>query len=260
MKRYLIIFILIPIISISSRPIDDLLIASKNGDVRKIESILKKGNVDVNGFIKGSLPTEEEEAEVGFQFTPLHWAVKNNHVEAVKVLIKAGANVNAVAGYSKETPIFFTLNPKKKDILNLLISAKADLSVLDSSGQTPLNSAVRYGYFKTSKILIELGSDINHKNIDGETPLHNASSRGYDEIVELLISKGAGVNLVTKKSSNIDSGGNSPLHYAAMFGRVNTVKILLSHGANKTLCNGDGNTPLDIAKKEGYKDLIKILE
>ncbi|EQA36241.1 ankyrin repeat protein [Leptospira inadai serovar Lyme str. 10] len=260
MKRYLLVFILIPIISLSSRPIDDLLIASKNGDVGKIESILKKGNVDVNGFIKGSLPTEEEEAEVGFQFTPLHWAVKNNHLEAVKVLIKAGANINAVAGYSKETPIFLSLSPKKREIFKFLINSLADLKKTNSNGESILNLAVRERNLEAIKLLIDLKLDINHGGVGGETPLHEASADGYDEVVELIIANGAKLNIITRKSSNLDKGGNTPLHYATMFGKISTVKILLKHGADKTLRNGDGNTALDIAKKKGYKDLVKILE
>ncbi len=260
MKRFALFILFIPIFTLISHPIEDLLDASKKGDTKRIESILKKGKVDVNGFLKGSLPTEEEEVEEGFEFTPLHWAAKNNHLEAAKILLQYGASINAKGGYSRVTPVFLVLHPKKQELLRLFIAAKGDLAVTDSSGQTVLNAAVRKGYFETIKLLIEAGLDVNHPGAGGETPLHEASADGYDEIVEFLIANGASLNLKTHKTSNLNSGGNTSLHYAALFGKLHAAKILLKHGADKNIKNGDGEMAVDIAKRKNYSDLVKLLK
>ena len=50
------------------------------------------------------------------------------------------------------------------------------------------------------------------------------------------------------------------LHYAALNGLSNVVRFLVKHGADVNAKTDDGETALDMAKREGYSDIVLFLE
>jgi uncharacterized protein len=54
--------------------------------------------------------------------------------------------------------------------------------------------------------------------------------------------------------------GWTSLHEAAQNGDPAMVKLLLDHGADRLLANDDGTTALDLAKKSGNSEVIRLLE
>ncbi|EGC33136.1 hypothetical protein DICPUDRAFT_49138 [Dictyostelium purpureum] len=74
--------------------------------------------------------------------TSAHWAAKNNHADVLKVLIKYKANVNAVTASSNETPLHKAAYKNNLDAIRVLvIDGKADVSIKDKDGNTPLQIA-----------------------------------------------------------------------------------------------------------------------
>eukprot|EP00434_Breviolum_minutum_P030481 symbB.v1.2.026954.t1/scaffold2731.1/size72017/2 len=53
--------------------------------------------------------------------------------------------------------------------------------------------------------------------------------------------------------------GNTPLHVAAYWGNVEAAELLLSKGAAVDATNLAGKTPLDLARKEDHKKVVRIL-
>ena len=86
----------------------------------------------------------------------------------------------------------------------------------------------------------------------GWTALHYAASTGQTQMTRFLIDKGAEVNARTER-------GVTPLYMAARVIATPTVDVLLKAGADKTLCNDQGISPADIAKKRGDSTLAKKL-
>lgn len=72
-----------------------------------------------------------------FDVSLLHICAEYNHLASAKILVKHGADINAIAGidengFGGQTPIFHTVNQhdnKCIDVMNFLISMKADLTV-----------------------------------------------------------------------------------------------------------------------------------
>ncbi len=72
-----------------------------------------------------------------YEVSLLHICAEYNHLACAEVLVKHGADINATAGldtngFGGHTPIFHTVNQdanKCLDVLNFLISQKADLSL-----------------------------------------------------------------------------------------------------------------------------------
>eukprot|EP00957_Ditylum_brightwellii_P130161 9928538-Ditylum_brightwellii.AAC.1 len=63
---------------------------------------------------------------------------------------------------------------------------------------------------------------------------------GHNEVMEVLISHKADVNRAC--------------YFAAREGHLKVVESLLSHGADVNKANLDGETPLYIAARQGYKE------
>lgn len=67
--------------------------------------------------------------------TPLHWACMDGKPDVVRVLIGAGANVNAVTNFGI-TPLYYACFNDHVDCARLLIAAGANLSPLPIRGET----------------------------------------------------------------------------------------------------------------------------
>ena len=101
-----------------------------------------------------------------------------------------------------------------------------------------------------TKTLVEKGASIN-KTI-GWSALHYAATNGHDEIVSYLLTKGADVNART-------DAGVTPLYMAARGMYRKTVMMLLRAGAYRDLCNVQGQSPADAARKAGDTELADYL-
>ena len=124
-------------------------------------------------------------SEDGFQ--PLGLAAYFGKSEAVKYLIKAGAEVNS---------------PSK-----------------NSLGVTPLQSAVAGGHLDITRLLLEAGASPNVRERSGDTPLHAAAQNGDVEIVRSLIFGGANVETINEKNEK-------PLDIALKSGHHEVVNLL----------------------------------
>ena len=61
------------------------------------------------------------------QFNCIHWAVTFGRKEMTKLLINSGADVNARGMAGKDTPLMIALSHRHVDIVQLLLTAEADV-------------------------------------------------------------------------------------------------------------------------------------
>lgn len=154
--------------------------------------------------------------------TPLQNASKINNVDAVRLLIKKGANVNA-ADSDGITPLIASLSDKKRNKTKEL---------------------------ETVKTLIANGADFNRPYqslqyseshvYNGNSLLHYAIISGTPETIKYLLSLKLNINLQNKR-------GVTPLHYAANQRQTNNFELLLKNGANPRIKNNDGKDPIFVA-------------
>ncbi|ARF02861.1 SWPV1-302 [Shearwaterpox virus] len=213
--------------------------------------------------------------------TPLHIAAESNHLHMISILIKAGANINAIDNKGR-TPIACAVIGYRLDVVKELIKYGADLHKQDENGETPLHHALEFNYsIEITEILLKNGAKINTIDKFGYSPLHVANRRLDNTFVETLISFGADVYAVDHYNCNVlhyavlmgdtrlktfismgidinsrDNNNMTPLHKAAIFPYENNVEILLSNGADVNALDDSGNTPLSITKI--YRIMIKI--
>ena len=117
---------------------------------------------------------------------------------------------------------------------------------------SPFLRACQVGDIDQVEHLVEQGEDPNREH-QSYFPLLCASAGGHTNIIRLLIEKGAEVNKIT---SDLNW---TALIAAAYCGHVDACEALLIRGADRTLKTSKGQTALDMAKKQGHQNVVRLL-
>ena len=135
----------------------------------------------------------------GDGMTALHWSAENRSVEMAAMLIYAGANVEAVTRIGGYTPLHLASRSGRAATVQELLEAGANPTVASSAGgATPLHFAASASSRGSVISLLDHGAEIDARESAWEqTPLMFAASLGRTEIVELLLSRGADVSVTT---------------------------------------------------------------
>lgn len=266
--------------------VPQLLDAAAAGDVEQVETLLAAGvYVNAHQFPgrpvgptplhhaaeKGYAPMARLLVEAGanvnarvpehFYNTPLHLAAfNNNHTAVVQLLVAAGASLDKRAK-DGSTPLLLATGNKSGNPqpARLLIQAGADPNISNRYGRTPLFRVVQNGEAELADLLIQAGADVNAADRFGATPLTFAAESGSVEVAEALISAGATVNPDPSSLPTLYDG-NTPLH-AAVGGRnpAAMVELLIQHGVNVDVMDNHGTAPLHTAIRSGDVAVAKAL-
>jgi uncharacterized protein len=138
----------------------------------------------------------------------------------------------------------------------------------DEDGLSPVVHAAYRGHAAVATILpaldgwdhIVLGRaddlpDPHAWSPDGFTPLHLAAFAHNAEAATQLLEAGADPNVVSR--GNI--ARVTPLGTCAFAGATEVARILLAHGADPSIAEVDGAAPLDVARANGYDELVELL-
>ena len=118
-------------------------------------------------------------------FTALHFAAYFGKAEVARILLEAGAGVNAAA--DNETAV------------------------------QPLHSAAAGRHLEVCRLLLAAGADVNARQATGFTPLHAAAQNGDPELVELFLSAQADPSALTE-------AGQTPAATADAAGHVDVAR------------------------------------
>lgn len=139
------------------------------------------------------------------------------------------------------------------DVVECLISQRADVSAKNKYGDAPLHLAGQAGRYRVMKKLLEHKADVwAAENTFQDTPLHaiircTRKSRHVACISFLLDHD--------KTLINAPNGlGETPLHVAAVYGSDEDIKSLVGKGADISLKNSKGDTPVDCANYYGKEE------
>ena len=92
---------------------------------------------------------------------PINDAVRYGHKGVVELLIAEGADVNAVGGLLRWTPLHLAAKKGHNEVAELLIAEGADVNAKSESGiskgQTPLDGAIQFKNTETADLLRKHG-------------------------------------------------------------------------------------------------------
>ncbi|KAK6184580.1 hypothetical protein SNE40_007027 [Patella caerulea] len=161
----------------------------------------------------------------------LHTAITNGDESEVQILLKDGANVNAVL--SRLTPFANAIESGHREIaMRLLSNEKFDPNVKNEMDRNSLFFASKAGEVEMMELLINMGGEPDCADIRGVTPLGATAWYDHHQATKMLIQKGARVN-------TSDIGGETPLYRACSNVSGQVAKTLLEYE-----CNIDATTNL----------------
>ncbi|XP_055848375.1 alpha-latrotoxin-Lhe1a-like [Episyrphus balteatus] len=171
-------------------------------------------------------------------------------VQIAKILLAAGADVNAIAKDGKTT-LHYACLKGYYNMVQLLFENNAKMFA-DESGALPIHLSAYSGDVDILKVLIGKGADVNAKTKDGWTAVHFATHEVQIEFLEYLLNNGANIDA---KEEN----GSTALHIAAKSDYHDFVELLLKYGADIDATDDSGRTALYHAKKEGNDRVVRTL-
>src|SRR5687768_9557449 len=153
-------------------------------------------------------------------------AMRRDHA-GLRALLKQGADVNAAQGDGM-TALHWAATHGDVDEARMLIYAGARVDALTRNGNyTPLHLAAKAGRSTAVRALLDGGANANAKTSSGgATPLHLAAQQGSTESITALLDKGATVD------AREGAWAQTPLMWASAFNRVPAAQVLVKRGAD----------------------------
>jgi len=228
-------------------------VSEKHPEVAKV--LIERG-ADVNarsyyvpsasgrGF-EGTTPVAEKPGKEFEEFasgwlTPLMFAARENDLESARVLVSAGADINAQSGDGKDA-LSLAFFDGSYDVAEFLIDSHANVNQKDAQRFTPLFWAVDRRNMETAP---------NFPWMETRDPL---------PLIRKLLDAGANPNALINSTPRARMREGSPrlvyatvLTRAALAGDVELARLLLAHGADPNIISKDRETVLMAACGTGF--------
>ena len=172
----------------------------------------------------------------GLQFTPIMWAARDGQLEATKLLLDAGANVNDEKPGDGTTVLILAIINRHYEVASYLLDRGADPNL--GPGFTALHQVAW-----TRRLNAKFG------------PLNPEPTGTLDslKLAEKILAKGVGIDAQMTRSfgdgyrNRMNRVGATAFMLSGKLADLPMMKLLKANGADHTITNADGDTPLMLA-------------
>ena len=192
------------------------------------------------------------------QYQGLHAAAQKGDVAQIEKLTASKTALNARDGNGR-TPLHVVTFARQRDAIRALVKAGAGINLLDNDRYDGITIASVADDEEALRVLLALGANAKliTSRYDG-TALIAAAHLGHDGVVKRLIAAGAPLDHVnnlhwTALIESIVLGNSGARHQECL-------RTLLAAGASHRLTDRQGTTPLQLAKSQGYREMVQMLE
>jgi hypothetical protein len=188
------------------------------------DPLVKAANADDLDAVRDELTRHEVNTRDQLtEWTALECAVRNANREMVQLLLWAKADINS-RDHSGQTVLMMMGESATTDIVWDLLNAGAKVNARDNDGDTALSESARVNNTEVLKTLLDVGAKVNTVNDDGQSALMLAAGDGLVNNIRLLIQAGADIN-------QRDKEGKTALTYAKENEHSAAIRLLISLGA-----------------------------
>jgi uncharacterized protein len=155
----------------------------------------------------------------------LHVAAYGSHHDAMRALVAAGANPNAL---ERDRYDIVTIAAVANDVPTLRLALELGCSAKNVTSRydgTALIAAAHLGHAEVVRTLIKAGAPLDHVN-----------NLGWTALIESIV---------------LGDGGTR---------HTDTLNALVAAGASVNLADRNRETPLALARRRNYAEMVKILE
>lgn len=191
-------------------------------------------------------------------YAGLFAAAAQGDAARIKALAAKGAEVDARDGYGR-TPLHVAAYGSKRDAMRALVAAKANPNALENDRYDIVTIAAVADDVATLKVALELGGSPRNttSRYDG-TALIAAAHLGHAEVVRTLVRAGAPLD-------HVNNLGWTAVIEAIVLGdgglrHIDTLRALIQAGANLNLADRQGQTPLALAQARRYQTMADMLK
>lgn len=156
-----------------------------------LATALEENQIEIFEYLLSSRYTSFTNNDDLFSF--LNYAIEENQLEVIQYAIEKGFPVNYTESYYGRSLLHIAANKGKNDIIDYLVSQKADLNIFtcnDVTGwqATPLNFTVYSDQANTAKHIIEnYSNQITNLSYTIQSMLYNALERPSINIMKYLV-------------------------------------------------------------------------
>ena len=152
--------------------------AVTSGDVEGVHCLIEELGADVNATDVDGNPM-------------LFWIILEENLEIVRLLVDAGADVNATDAILGRPMLSWAIQDNNPEIVRLLVDAGADVNATDDLGEPMLFRVIQDNNPETVRLLVDAGADVNATDDRGNSMLYWAMLEENPDIVRILTEAGA---------------------------------------------------------------------
>ncbi|KAI7971158.1 hypothetical protein EIK77_005871 [Talaromyces pinophilus] len=220
--------------------------SAKSGNVKHIRGLIAQG-ANVNG--------KDEEG-----YTPLIYAVRANQLDAVQILIHAGADLTMKDSQSGKgmPPLLHAAECGHVSMAETLMNSGADPNASDIMGKSLIAMIINNTTTdnttqpEIARMAFQRGCNPNQSDSWGEPLLSHVMIKGNIYLLQAFLEYGADPNKRIKRQE-------TPLLYALDHGRLDQFRMILKYGADPNKADAQGRTPLLEVLQMDTPDLVQEL-